>query len=271
MLLTSSANAETLSIDAIVALKAAGLSDEVVVSKIKTTHGQYDSSAEALIYLNERGISSDVISAMLEKSGANSARQQREASLTAADPMVPHPPGLYMLHEQGIARMQRIDPSVSSQAKSGGIIGHVLSGGIATKSVKVSIANPNAKTIAQSNRPIFYFFFDEANATENQNFSAWTSGATAIATSPNEFTLVELMRKKGRREARVGSVNVAGAKFGVMDKDRLNFDSEMVRQGVYRVRLSENLPAGEYAFLQTMPGNGTVGATSARIFDFRVK
>jgi hypothetical protein len=265
------AYAETLTNDTILSLKAADLSDEIIIAKIKGADAKFDTSTEAILFLKNKGVSSPVIAAMLEQAAEGRKAKQQELSLTSPDPMVPHPAGLYILHQTPAPRMQRIDPTVSSQSKTGGIFGYALTGGIASMSVKVAIANSNASTVAENQRPTFYFFFDESNAANGVSFSQWTGGAMATAASPNEFSLVELMQKKERREARVGSVNLAGAKTGVMDKDRISFTSEIVRQGVYRVQLPENLPAGEYAFLQAVAGAAGAGAASARIFDFRVK
>lgn len=92
-----------------------------------------------------------------------------------------------------------------------------------------------------------------------------------IVTSPSEFTLIRMQKKTGRREARVGSMNIAGSKTGVMDKDRLPFLHQMVRPGVYQVDVTKPLEAGEYGFIFSIAGGGAGGAMTARIFDFSVK
>lgn len=265
------AYAEVMTNDGILTLQEAGLPDSLIIAKIKGGEAQFDTSTDAILFLTHEGVSSAVITSMLERASEKQKVEQQKQSLTSPDPMVPHPAGLYILHHEPAPRMQRIDPTVSSQSKTGGVFGYAMTGGIASMSVKVSIANSHAKIIAPNQRPTFYFFFDESNSAAGQNFGQFTGGAMATATSPNEFTLVELMKKKNRREARVGSMNLAGMKTGVMDKDRLNFESEMIRQGVYLVQLPENLPAGEYAFLQAVAGAAGAGAASARIFDFQIK
>ncbi len=88
--------------------------------------------------------------------------------------------------------------------------------------------------------------------------------------SPSEFTLIRLIRKDGRREARVGSMNIGGAKTGVMDKDRIAFDYKMVRPGVFKVAATGPLTPGEYGFIFALNGGGAGGALTARIFDFSV-
>ncbi|MBT0671243.1 hypothetical protein HT136_23000 [Novosphingobium profundi] len=88
--------------------------------------------------------------------------------------------------------------------------------------------------------------------------------------SPSELILTQVTPREGRREARVGSLNIAGAKSGVMDKGRIAFSYKEVRPGVYLVETEQPLEAGEYGFLYALSGSGSAGAMTARIFDFSV-
>src|SRR3546814_6026741 len=74
----------------------------------------------------------------------------------------------------------------------------------------------------------------------------------ALPISPNEFSLVRFKEKKNGREARVGSFNIAGAKAGVMDKDRIAFSYDKVGPGVFKVSPEQALAPGEYGFLYFM-------------------
>jgi hypothetical protein len=210
----------------------------------------------------KKGLSSAVVAAMLKTKGGP------KLSLDSPDPMVPHAPGLYILESYGAAaKMSKMNFTVSSQAKTGGILGYAFTGGIASMSVKVAIQNESAP-IKTSGNPRFYFYFDGASQEGASN--TWASGANTFVNSPSEFTLVQLTKKSGRREARVGSMNIAGAKSGVMDKDRLAFRSNEIRPGAYEVTPSAPLTPGEYGFIFSLAGAGSGGAMTARIFDFTV-
>ena len=137
-------------------------------------------------------------------------------------------------------------------------------------SVKVAIDGDAARVSAPTQTPSFYFFFDESNLATSNLSSSWAAGSAQAVTSPGEFTLIMLMQKKGRREARVGSTNIAGTKTGVMDHDRIPFDYQMVRPGVYKITPKQALEPGQYGFIYSLSGKGTKGALSARIFDFAV-
>ncbi len=270
-LVAASAAAETLNNDAVVTLVSAGLGDEAVIAKIKASEHQFDLSTEQLIALKKAGVSGAIIAAMVERTmpSKEAVPARAKLSMDSPDPMTPHPSGVYLLNGGDMPRMQRIDATVTNQAKTGGILGYALTGGIASMSIKASIQNESARAKVQERRPAFYFFFDESNPDMVQS-SSWLAGSTSVVTSPNEFTLVRLTKKAGRREARVGSMNIAGGKTGVMDKDRIPFQYEMVRPGVFKVAPDIDLSAGEYGFISSVAGGGQAGAMTARIFDFSV-
>lgn len=259
--------AETLTNATVVSLVNAGIGNEAVIAKIKASDGKYDLSTNDLIALKAAGVSGDVIAAMLGttmKSDAPAAM-----SLTDINPMTPHPSGLYVI-DTAANRLNRLDPTVSNQAKTGGIFGYALTMGIASMSVKVAINGEAARVAAPSAMPSFYFFFDASNPATANLASNWSAGSAQTVSSPSEFTLIRLMEKNGRREARVGSMNIGGAKSGVMDHDRIPFDYQMIREGVYKVTVKQALPAGQYGFIYALTGGGTGGAMTARIFDFSV-
>jgi len=219
-----------------------------------------------MLNLKKLGVSGPVLAAMISAGSTGGTTM----SLTSPDPMAPHPAGVYLLQDYlPQPQVKRIDPTMSSQAKTGGIIGYAFTAGIASMSVKVAISNETASTKAASRKPVFYFFFDEANPNAVQQ-ATFLAGLVTNATSPNEFSLVQLQKKDGRREARVGSMNIAGAKSGVMDKDRISFQQEMVRPGVYKVTPTAFLVPGEYGFIYSIAGGMGAGSSMARIFDFSV-
>lgn len=253
-----------LGIEDVIALSEMQLGDEAIVAKIQAADASFDLTTNQMIDLKRRGVSGAVIAAMVRTGVADTAS---EMSMDSPDPGVPHPAGIYLLQGSGeTARMFRIDATSSSQMKTGGILGYALTSGIAPMSMKVSVPGPTARAKA-SRRPIFYFFFDQAQAGAA---SSSFLGATYLASSPAEFNLVRLGAKKDRRETKVGKVGIGGAKMGIMDEDRIPIDYEMVRAGVYRVTATSTLEPGEYGFLYSI-GGAQGGAATARIFDFSVQ
>lgn len=262
------AMAETLTNDDVVALLEAGLGEEAVIAKIETSDGNFVTDTQTLLALRAKGVPSPVIAAMVKV--ASGTVKFDDAS---ADPKVPHSPGFYMLDESAAApRMVKIDPIASTQTKTGGILGYAFTGGIASASLKAVLPGGTSKTPTSKSRPTFYVYFDPPGGNQSAVFS--TGFGNAIIT-PNELSLVDLMEKKGRREARVGSLNIAGSKTGVMDKDQIRFSYEQVVPYVYKITPASDLAPGEYGFIFALVGGSgpglSGGVAGARVFDFTVK
>ena len=266
--LAGAAHAETLRNDDVVALLEAGLGEEAVIAKIETSEGEFVTDTQTLLALRAKGVPSPVIAAMLKS--ANGTIRYDDSS---PDPKVPHTPGFYILdNTAGQARTRKIDPIASTQTKTGGILGSALTAGIASASIKAVLPGGTAQTQTTSRRPTFYAFFDPPGPNQSSIFS--TGFGNAVIT-PNELSLVDLMEKKERREARVGSVNIAGAKTGVMDKDMIPFSYEKVAPYVYKITPDTDLAPGEYGFLLALIGGAgpglSGGVAGARVFDFTVR
>lgn len=264
------AQEETLTNADVVMLLDAGLGDEAVIAKIETTDGDYDTDTSTLLQLRQNGVSSAVIAAMVKRSTA-----APEMSDSSADPLAPHFPGLYLLDDWSTdRRMWKIDPTSSTQTKTGGILGYALTGGIASASVKAVIPGEAARFTAPKAKPVFYVYFDTLTGGASGTFS---TGFGASIQSPNEFSLVKLTEKKGRREARIGSMNIAGAKAGVMDKDQVPFTYEQIAPGVYKITTDVPLEPGQYGFIFAVGGGvgpglaGSAGTAGARVFAFGIE
>ena len=160
--------------------------------------------------------------------------------------------------------MSRLDAVVSNQTKTSNILGFAFSYGLSSAKVKTVIPNAYARVTAVSRRPVFYFYFNQASTLAS--LADFSTGFTAAASSPNEFSLIRLEMKKDHREAVVGSIGFASVKSGISDKARVAFSYEDVAPGVFRVTPSADLPSGQYGFVYSV-NNDT---KSARIFDFSV-
>jgi hypothetical protein len=275
-LMGASAQAETLDNRKVVQLIKVGLGNEAVIAKINASATQFDVSTDALVALKTAGVPSPVIAAMIDASSGANVSSNAAASSDSPDPKAPHPSGIYLLETWRAAggRMLVIDPTTSNQTKTGGFLGYALTGGIASMSFKTVIPNAHAHSVAQTGRPAFYFYFDRANRSLSGGAAStfWMNGSV---TSPNEFSLVRFDVKDNRREAKVGKLNIGGAKAGVMDKDRIPFSYTQIAPGVFEVKPDAALADGEYGFLYssstgTGAGMAGLGATTAKIFDFSI-
>ena len=85
---------QTMNNDSVVKLRQAGFSEEVIVSTINRSAGSYDTSVDALVALKNAGITNPEIKAMVAKASAAKMMPVAEAAPnTRAALPVPTPPG----------------------------------------------------------------------------------------------------------------------------------------------------------------------------------
>jgi hypothetical protein len=254
LLAAAPASAETLNNDAVITLLNAGLGDEVVIAKIKSTPSTFDLSTEQVIALKGKGVSGPVIAAMIT---AAAAPTQTAMSVDSPDPMVPHPSGIYLA---GVDKMTRIESTTTREARTSGMFGSMLTGGLTGMRVKAGINGTTARVATNEVSPVFYFYFDQA--------AQGLGAAGGAVTSPNEFSLIRFEKKKDKREAVIGSVGFGGAKSGLRDKDQIDFQADQITPGTYKITITEPLKAGEYGFVSGGVGSGS--NATFRVFDFTV-
>ncbi len=254
IIISSAAAAETLNNDSVLSLLNAGLGDEVVIAKIKSSPSSFELSTETVIILKQRGVSGPVLAEMIT---ASAVAAQPAMSIDSPDPMVPHPSGIYLA---GGEKMTRIESTTTRQARTSGMLGAVLTSGLSGMRIKAGVNGPKANVSTDKASPVFYFYFDQAD----QGLGA-SGGAV---TSPQEFSLIRFETKKDKREAVIGSVGLGGTKAGLRDKDQHDFEVTQVKPGVYKVVPTLPLKSGEYGFIAG--GVGAGANATFRVFDFTV-
>ncbi len=246
--------AETLNNDSVLALLNAGLGDEVVIAKIKTSPSSFELTTDHVIALKQKGISGPVLAAMI---AASAAPTPVTMSVDSPDPMVPHPSGIYLA---GPTKMTRIESTTTRQARTSGMFGYLLTSGLSGMRLKAAVNGPRAQLITSERQPVFYFYFDQA--------AQGLGAAGGAVTSPNEFSLTRFEAKADKREAVVGSVGLGGAKAGLRDKDQRGFSANQIAPGVYKIVPDVPLAPGEYGFVSGVVGAGA--NATFRVFDFSV-
>lgn len=255
---------DTLDNNMIINLTKIGLPPKTIISKIKTSYGNYDVSTQALIHLGSNGVDGDVINELINIVDSKNAEILTEAS--GNNPLVKRRPGIYYYNPADENKpFKRIDPTVVGATKSGGFgtaLAQHYSYGLASNSQKSLIAGQNSRFQIYNYRPEFYFYFDvkEVNNSENWHFGT--------ATSPNEFVLVKMNILKDSREVITWSGNAYGGTSGIPNKQKVDFTYEEVADGIYKVTLSNDLPVGEYFFgyASTPPGQHI----NNKVFDFGI-
>lgn len=255
---------QALNNEAIIKLVKAGLSDDLIVSTINAQPGSYDTSTDGLIALKTANISDKVVAAIVAKAAAPAPAARAASSPASAptpaaddpdDPAAPHEAGIYIYNDSAPAgsKMTMLDPSIYTQGKTGGMFASAMTYGIAKVKVKAVIRGARSNVRINSEKPVFYFYFEQHSAGLSYGSSF---GGTS---TPNEYTLLKFDVKGNTRETVTTSANAFGASSGTDDKALTGFTFTKLRPGAYKVVLSAPLQSGEYGFVVT---------AYSRVFDF---
>ena len=257
---------EVLTNDSVITLSKAGLSSTIIVNKIRSSKTNFNMSTDELIRLKQSRIPDEIVAAMFDAAHRRSETTSTTGAGDASkadpnDPNAAHEAGIYLLVKvDGKPKMIQLEPSVSKQQKTGGVFQSALTYGIAKVKFKAALNGQNAALQINEPRPVFYFYFEVKGAG--------LSTSSYYATSPNEFSLVQLNMKSNTREVTVSQANAFGAQSGTMDKAARAFTFEKIAPGVYKVTPQQDLTDGEYGFYNAA-GVGPSGG--AKIFDFGIK
>ncbi len=251
----------------------AKLGDDLIISKIKASKCDFDTSIDAILKLKSAGVSEAVIQAMVSAGAAASAEAKATAAAIAAipppadpnDPRSLHDAGIYWLpKEKRDKSMVQLEPSVYSSGKTGGIFKSAITYGIAKAKWKAVVRSGRASLRISEEAPEFWFYFEEKSHGLSQSSAFWGG-----ASSPNEFVLAKLSAKKDERELIVGEFGAFGASTGTRSKDTVALKIEKVAPGVYKVTPEGHVAPGEYCFFYA-GGATALGASGGKLFDFGI-
>lgn len=147
--------------DSVIKLCKAGLSDDLIVSTITASPGNYDTSADGLIALKAAGASDKVVAAIVSKASAPvvavAANPPVQAATDPDDPMTPHDPGVYLMTtgHDGKSKMLFIDRAGAGNEKTSGVLTHAFTYGIVKAKMKAELPGPRATVRSQDARPVF--------------------------------------------------------------------------------------------------------------------
>ncbi len=274
-----------LTVESIIQLHKAGIPESVLISKIKQMNKPFDLSTEHLLALNEAKVPAQVVLVMLDPTQDPKPSESKTAPGTVPtgaiteriapagdpnDPAAPHDSGIYIIKDSsGKTEMVLLEPAAYTGSKTGGIFGAAMTGGLIKAKQKAIIQGSRASIRVSNPQPVLYFYFEDKSAALGK---AGMFGSSPIS-SPNQFVCIKLEVKKNTRETIVAEVGAFGASSGTDEDKIIQFKSERIRPGVYKVTFPRSLEPGEFALLV---GSGVAGAGMAgaamplQIFDFAI-
>ncbi|HXI22608.1 MAG TPA: hypothetical protein VNG71_01955 [Pyrinomonadaceae bacterium] len=181
--------AELLTNEKVLALVRAGLPPAIVISKIRVSQTNFNTSTDELIRLQQAKVPPEIINAMVEATSTVSTAKATTGAgdssrIDSDDPLAAHEAGIYLYEEiEGRKRMTQLEPSVSKQTKTGGVFTSAMTGGLTKIKFKAALAGSSAALQIGSLRPVFYFYFEVKNSGLSSN--------SYYATSPtNSYSLL---------------------------------------------------------------------------------
>jgi hypothetical protein len=250
----------------VVAMVSAGISEDVILAKIRTTSAagsvatSFDTSVDGLKALKAANVPDAIVKAMIDPTPAASATVVSMAGPATLSPNLP-PPEIGMYWKDG-GNFVLIQGQAISQSKVGGKAGNVFTYGIKHVHWDAFLNGPTSNIRLRDLRPLFYVYVPD--------------GASAA-----DYVLLRLTKKGDRREFQIGTFGGwLGGTSGVERDKEVPFKSDHVGIRIYKLSLNSDLKPGEYAFFMAtgqqsatagnMGGKGAGGATTGRVYDFTI-
>ena len=238
--------ADQLSVEEVVALVEVGLSEDVIIEKLKQNATALDLSVDQLLMLKRAGVSSEIIKAMLnpnDGSGATSGSADTETRDANWPAEIPDELGIYTSIKGDTTQLEpevvtwKYRKKIMAVATAGLGGGHV-NGIVRGRSSQYRVSLPL------------------------KLFVVVPEGSSA-----NEYQCVNMRQRERQREFRIIKGGIV--KTGTADKNFVFFNAEKIASRLYRIEFTQ-LERGEYGFVP--PGSalhsskGSVG----KIYSFGV-
>jgi hypothetical protein len=239
-----------------------GLSEDVIIAKIRSTSPdalKFDTGVDGLKVLKAAKVPDSVIKVMINPAPPP-APVIAASTAISLDPNLP-PPEVGVYWKDG-TNFMLIEGQAISHEKAGGRAASYFTYGMRGQHWDATLNGPTSNNRLKDRRPQFYFYVPDG-------------------TSAADFVLIKLQKKSDRREFQVGSFGgVSGGKSGVKRDVQIPYTSEHVAIRTYKVTLASDLKPGEYAFFmgtgnQADMSAGRVSSSSGgnaggRVYDFSI-
>ena len=250
---------ESLDNDSVIKLVKAGLSEDLIVTTINSSPGQYDTSANALIALKKAGAGDKVVAAMILKASGTTPPATPAATaagsgttssaVTLAPGALPDGVdtiGVYYLDNSG-SRWQEV-PAEVVNFKSEGALKHYASAGL-VKGEMTGLVGGNRSQLTLKLPAKLILYIPEGRA-------------------PGEYQLIRLHENADSREFRAANGGIVHDSGGAL-RDVVDYTPKKIAPRVYLIELSEDYDKGEYGFLPPadLPLGNSI-PTATKIYSF---
>jgi hypothetical protein len=227
----------------------AGLPEDIIIAKIRErAQTSFDVSTAGLVELKRRGVSDNIIRVMLDPaaiypSASPSSPLPGSKESAPSNAMLPSEVGVYV---RRAGKLADVEPEIC-QWKTGGILKSMATMGLKGPNVSGYVPGPTSG-LELSLKDEIVIMVAEGN-------------------SVTEYQLLNLKQKGDRREFKIMSTSVVGAKQSTADQ-RVAFEHEKLTPRVYLIQLG-SLQPGEYGFLPPGLNSESMGS-AGKIYSFRI-
>ncbi|MGI8470517.1 MAG: hypothetical protein ACR2N3_18930 [Pyrinomonadaceae bacterium] len=226
----------------VVEMVKAGLPENTIVLAIQQSEPNFDTSTKALIELKKQGVSQKVLEAMLQPQATTSMASTKPASSTnplTGQTEMGNSSGVSLTDVTLIAGEKRILMKRSQpNARVGNMVGQIF--------------NPFGKVKSQS-----ALDGNHAQLRVTDTTPEFEMGLPSDVNAADYLVLIRFKPKSDRREVQAGSAGITGVSIGFSKEAVVPTTFEEVRNQtvgggmkytIYRVKVVNPLPPGEYAF-----------------------
>lgn len=266
----------------VIKMSKAGLSQDVILSKISTEPPNFKTDIDDLIFLKSNKVADTVINLIVfrQKSFKNSASDLSKKNSDGENFIFPYS-GIYFKENDNYTSLDPTLVSFSTQR------------GIYLTSIYIGQIEGSKANYVLNNNPEFYFNFDESKKSLNSanpndvgnqsNYLSLLSSLNSHAISPNEFKLLKLDVKKSlmglgknkeQREYIAGKINAGKTDLSIDSRYIVNFKYKKISENTYKINFPDGLVPGQYCFVYSgnvQSTNNLYNGNKIKVFDFSIE
>jgi hypothetical protein len=242
----SSTSSAVLTNKDILEMQKAGLPEQVLVAKVKSSQCDFDTSPGELSRLKSSGVADGVILAMVEAPAMKDSAAVK--STTIPKPAFPTEPGMYVEANSGYTKI--LGQIVEFERTGSLLISHVTLG-IKSAKGNAQLLGAHAATVVPAS-PTFYFV------------PAKQEGDAGV--NAGDLILIRLEEKPERRQFEVEAVGDWRASKGITLTHQVQLDRSEIAPGAFKIVPISELGRGEYG-LYLARGEGL----APYIYDFSIQ
>jgi hypothetical protein len=267
-----------LTVEQVVQLVQAGLSDDLVIAKIKKNNKAFDLSTDELLKLKAAKVSENIIMLLMDPTAQPKVAPppppppapatlptsipEQDKAVTTGEPKtafqktvetqqtnttVPEEQGLYWL--KGGKELVRIEGSAVSNVRTGSTLVSGLTAGIKKAKMNAQLKGARSEFRMKERQPQFYFYLPE--------------NASVV-----DFLLLKIGQRLDVRQIEIGEKTFWKLQAGVDHTAQVEFTYKRIKNRLYLVTPNHELEPGEYGFYSM--GVSAVELKNSRVYDFGI-